>query len=71
MCARSEFLLMEHDVVGEVVVVKVVDLVMKDLFGSRNASVPTERHKQAMEKFRSVIVKEGWLVWNVRYRSVE
>jgi hypothetical protein len=35
MCARSEFLLMEHEVIGE----DVVDLVISDLSGSRNASV--------------------------------
>lgn len=44
MCARSEFLLMEHEVIlGEfvlVVLVKVLDLAINDLSVIRKASVP-------------------------------
>ena len=61
MCALSEFLLMDKDeVTGDVVtVVAGVDLVIKDLCGSRKASVPAQRHTRVMENILSVIVKEG------------
>jgi hypothetical protein len=60
MCALSEFLLMDkHEVTGDVEVIVVVDLVMNDLSGIRNASVPAQRHTRATENIRSVIVKEG------------
>jgi hypothetical protein len=44
MCALSEFLLIKHDVIGEVVLlvvgVKAIDLAVNDLSVVRNASVP-------------------------------